>query len=331
MKNTVRWIIAVLMLIALALGLSCPSIVEAEGVKLPLDYMQGGMEPKADNWTYDESGKKPMGYKDSTIEVTSTRDYITLNRKGKKKKHEYWIVRIKISDPSQIRSAVSGDKYHNTEYVDALAMAKKKHAVVAMNGDFHKYAYKVGYVVRQGELIRDKTDNTVSKMSGKIKGALFDMLVIDNEGDLHVVPEATTDSIAAFTAETLEPQGRTIINTFNIGPALILDGQVQDVSQSRVAMQGDYQWNSFQQRIALIQTGPLEYVIVEVSGHFDGSAGMTLQEFADFIAENVPDAIIAYNLDGGGSTNLIIKTTRVAKVPGLRDISDIIYFASAEE
>ena len=42
MKNTVRWIIAVLMLIALALGLSCPSIVEAEGVKLPLDYMQGG-------------------------------------------------------------------------------------------------------------------------------------------------------------------------------------------------------------------------------------------------------------------------------------------------
>ena len=34
-RNTVRWIVAVLMLLALAFGLSCPSIVEAEGAKLP--------------------------------------------------------------------------------------------------------------------------------------------------------------------------------------------------------------------------------------------------------------------------------------------------------
>ncbi|MBR4896995.1 MAG: hypothetical protein IKZ41_11230 [Clostridia bacterium] len=36
-QNTVRWIIAVLMLMDLAFGLSCPSIVEAEGAKLPAD------------------------------------------------------------------------------------------------------------------------------------------------------------------------------------------------------------------------------------------------------------------------------------------------------
>ena len=44
MKNTVRWVIAVLLLIALALGLSCPSIVEAEGAKLPLDFTKGGVK-----------------------------------------------------------------------------------------------------------------------------------------------------------------------------------------------------------------------------------------------------------------------------------------------
>ena len=56
----------------------------------------------------------------------------------------------------------------------------------------------------------------------------------------------------------------------------------------------------------------------------------SLQEFAELIAEKVPDAIVAYNFDGGGSTNLIMNNKRICKTPGLREITDIIYFASAE-
>ena len=63
----------------------------------------------------------------------------------------------------------------------------------------------------------------------------------------------------------------------------------------------------------------------------DSSAGLTLQEFAEFVAEQCPDAIVAYNLDGGGSTNLVVNGKRVCKTPGNREITDILYFASAEE
>ena len=45
----------------------------------------------------------------------------------------------------------------------------------------------------------------------------------------------------------------------------------------------------------------------------------------------MPDAVTAYNFDGGGSTNLILNGKKIHKTPGLREITDIIYFASAKE
>ena len=110
-----------------------------------------------------------------------------------------------------------------------------------------------------------------------------------------------------------------------------MDGQKQDIASSEAAKQGKYQWKYPQQRIALVQTGKLEYAIVEVYGKTDGTAGMTLDEFADFILEQCPDAITAYNFDGGGSTNLVLNGKKIHKTPGLREITDIIYFASAKE
>ena len=38
---------------------------------------------------------------------------------------------------------------------------------------------------------------------------------------------------------------------------------------------------------------------------------------------------MAYNLDGGGSTNVVLKGERIHVTPGHRQISDILYFASA--
>ena len=320
-RNLIRWIIAVVMLAALTLGLSCPSIVEAEGISLPLDYTQGGTKPKDENWTYD--GKTPVGYKDSTIEAVAEKSSVTVKVKGKNTKHEVWVIRIKIQDPSQLRTAVSKDTYNGRGQAEGLAIAKSKNAVVAMNGDFFKYENDVGYVVRQGEFIRDATDNK--------RGRIFDMLIIDSAGDFHTVPSATTEKVEAYVAENLTPEGLTVLDAFNLGPVLVLNGEAQDISASEAARQGSYQWKYPQQRIALVQTGKLEYAIVEVYGKTDSSAGLTLQEFADLIAEKCPGAIMAYNFDGGGSTNLIMNNKRICKTPGLREITDIIYFASAEE
>ena len=80
--------------------------------------------------------------------------------------------------------------------------------------------------------------------------------------------------------------------------------------------------------IAVVQTGKLEYAIVTV-GTKSKTSGLTMQEFAEFVAEKCPDAILAYNLDGGGSTNVIFNNERIHRNPDARKICDILYFASA--
>ncbi len=322
--SVLRWIAAGLLLVCLMLVLSMPSLAEdtaAETPALPLDHTAGGAVPKADGWSYDSEGNE-SAYTDSTIHITVERGEVTLTVKKKKVKHETVIVRITIGDVSQLRTAVTKDSYSGRGQAKAESIAKSKNAVVAMNGDFFKYENDVGYVVRQGEFIRDATANKRKR--------LFDMLVIDSAGDFHIIPQADTKRIKAFEAEELAPAGLTILDTFNLGPALVLDGEVQDIAASEVAKEGLYQWKYPQQRICLVQTGRLEYAIVEVYGKTDSTAGMDLQQFAEFVAEQCPDALVAYNLDGGGSTNLIINDKRACKTPGRREITDIIYFASAE-
>ena len=67
-RSLIRWIIVVLMALALTLGLSCPYLAYADGAALPLDHLEGGKAPKEEGWVYD--GKLPVSYEDSTISVT---------------------------------------------------------------------------------------------------------------------------------------------------------------------------------------------------------------------------------------------------------------------
>ena len=68
------------------------------------------------------------------------------------------------------------------------------------------------------------------------------------------------------------------------------------------------------------------------------TSGFTMMEFAEYVAEKCPGAILAYNLDGGGSASLIAwksekagKGDMICRNPGHRNITDILYFASAED
>ena len=325
-----RRLLPALAALALLFPFSPSFAAEAEGTVLPLDFREGGKPLKQDNWVLD--GKLPVSYGDSTISVTFERGEIshTLvsgNHRGRKVKDETWVVRIRIRDVSQLRTAVSRDTYKGRYQADAAAMAKSKNAVVAMNGDYFKYEYNVGYVVRQGELIRDATDNA--------RGILFDMLIIDSEGDFHAVYAATTEKIAAYAEENLAPKGLTILDTFNIGPVLVLNGEVQDVSVSEVTRHGGregmFQWSTPIQRIAIVQTGHLEYAIVFTNGQGNRKSGLTMAEFADFVAEQCPGARMAYNLDGGGSAHIVARGRNLFSNSYLRYITDILYFASAEE
>ena len=110
---------------------------------------------------------------------------------------------------------------------------------------------------------------------------------------------------------------------------------VRTVKESAVAhakKSGDqFQWPYRMQRVAIVQLDTLSYAIVECDGKADASKGMDLQTFAEYIHELFPDALCAYNLDGGGSTNLFVNGKRIHKNPDVRQICDIIYFATAAE
>lgn len=348
--NTIRWICAFLMLAVLAFLVSSPAL--AEVTPLAMDQTVPGAVPSEDGWIrvsgkdaltddgvlsfgtalpyivrYDkgasawsvtDNAANPSSfdwirYEDPSISVRV--EYATLIPAYKNSKIQSSITYIRVADPSQVRTAMSNDNYDKRNYVSAESMAKHVNSVAAVNGDFFKYHYNVGYVIRQGVFYRDK-------LNGK-----RDLLLIDNHGDFHVLLSAQSDDVSQMIASL--PEGDSIVNTFTLGPVLVQDGTARTISETSVAESGEFQWCYAQQRVAVVQLGELEYAIVETYGKTNGSMGLTLQEFADYIVWLFPDCRIAYNLDGGGSTNVVIGEERVEKTPGHRDISDILYFASA--
>lgn len=346
----IRWTLTALMLFALALLVSSPAL--AEITPLALEQTVFGQPPLEDGWVTIPASKaladesvlafgtaqpKVLKYSSKTREWTVTdkaatvskfawqryedpsisirTEFLTIVPAAKPKSIPASVTYIRIADPSQLRTAMSNDSYKARGYISAEKMAKHVNAVVAVNGDFFKYHADIGYVLRQGELYRDK-------LNGK-----RDLLLIDEQGDFHAVYAATSEATKAFM-DALE-DGRRIINTVTLGPVLVENGAARDMKETSTAKAGEFQWKYAQQRVAILQTGPLEYAIVEAYGKTDGSMGMSLQEMADLIAYLFPDCVMAYNLDGGGSTNVVVNGKRIHVTPGHRDISDIIYFASA--
>ena len=300
--NVIRWIVAALMLLALPLVIASPVIAEPHALDLDMETVGDPLDP--DGWVSDAE------YQDESIHVVVAREVIKF--KSSSAPVRTYCVTIDIAHPSQLRTTMSDESYESTNWVGPVKMARAVNAVVAMNADFMKYSYDVGYVIRQGVFYRDMLDNQKYPR---------DVLVIDDAGDFHIVSQASSADMAAFMEE-LEGQGRKAINTFTFGPALVKDGQVQEVSKNP-----EFEAILPNHRICICQLGPLKYGIVEVDGDSPKSLGISLQGLADYVMRKFPDCQVAYNLDGGVSTALVLGDREISS--GSRPNSDIIYFASA--
>lgn len=303
--DAVRWVLVALMLLLLAFLIPSPAMAEVE--PLPLDHKVPGRPPRVDGW------RSETEYEDESIHaVVSEVEYLGV------KCH---IIDVTIADPTQIRTAVSNESITGFGYAKGEAMAKRVNAIAAVNGDFFKYHYMDSYVIRQGVFYYD-IENDPGKGFNKAPGYLRDVLLIDDQGDFWGIRTATNAKVEDFIAGEL-PEGRAVINSFTFGPVLVEDGEAQPYTIE------EFQPEDKMQRAAIVQVGPLTYAIVECDGQTDGSYGLTMAEFADFIAERYPACRLAFNLDGGGSTHVIFHNQRIHYTPGSRNISDILYFASA--
>ncbi len=275
---------------------------------LPVDFSTG-TAPKPEGFI------TPLSYEDSTISAQ-----VTISNTGS---CAYWYCDVKIKDASQLRTmsaSRSGTFDSENAELRAESLFSRSSAVVMINGEFWGSSEKrgLGYIVRQGILFRDNLDE-----AGRWNSRLMDVLLIDEDGDFHILHKPAKGSINGMI------NGKRILQSFSFGPALVENGKACTV------FNGEDRWIDMaadlgRQRMCICQTGPLSYRLVCCAGPIRGNTGLTLREFADLVASMGVET--AYNLDGGDSTSLFFNKGRINEYGSTsqRKLRDIIYFASAE-
>ena len=236
---------------------------------------------------------------------------------------------VTIADPLQIRSAFVG-KSTNSRTAKALRIAMDNNAVFAVNGDYFCSEYhEKNYIVRQGKPY--KTRYLEKK---------WDLLIIDQNGDLHGIHEPSKEKLEAWAAENPD---LLIINTFNMGPLLIDGGERVMADFNEALNQRNVGLHKPLARMAICQLDPLTYLFVTCEGPDDeDNSGLSMNGFVDLLREvetllDGKTIRIAYNLDGGASASMVFKNPKgndLIKINGSRKypdryIKDIIYFVSA--
>ena len=163
-------------------------------------------------------------------------------------------------------------------------------------------------VIRQGIAFQDHWDRT-----------RVDVLAIDEDGDFHGISQP-----AKMQGQT-EIDGKKIINAFCFGPLLVNDGKIS-MRESPYWIINDH----YSQRVAIAQTGHLQYRVIVTGPYKRGSRGFQFEDFRKYVA-GMDDLLVAYNLDGGDSAVMVFNGEKIndPENDNERPLADIIYFASA--
>ena len=207
---------------------------------------------------------------------------------------------VQIADASQLRTEQAG-RYPSKTTARGDAMAKRSNAVIAVNADYFIY-HNAGIVYRGGERLRNHAS------------ADFDELVVDTAGNFHMLTPLTQEGFDAIEED--------ILVSFCFGPALVVDGEVQEITDRRV---------TYKSRCGIAQLGELTYLLVVTDGDSPGddpSTGLSIPQFAQLMKDL--GAVNAYNLDGGLSVTMVFGGSKInGNVMHHRPIGDIVYFATA--
>ncbi len=280
------------LLAALALLLAAASAAAETGFEpIPWDVRVSPNLPHEDCFLPDNAG-----YHDASLDVRveTFRDMDTT----------VTVVRVGIADPSQLRCELS-KKFPSKVATVVPTLAKRVRAVLAINGD---------YFICHGEGIAARNGRTYRVQPTKKR----DTLIIDENGDFTILPATTLADWKAFTG--------TPVHVFCFGPGLVINGEpITDIDRPYI----DLGQRKLTERIALAQTGPLQYMIVATEGPDNpGSRGYTIVEFADLCARL--GCVNAYNLDGGSSATIVLNYRKINALSThkIRPVGDCIWFAT---
>jgi len=217
----------------------------------------------------------------------------------------YYVADVTIDDATQLRSAFADNQFGENITDLVSTVATDNDAVLAINGDYYGFRDS-GIVIRNGVVYRD-----VPARTG---------LAVYADGSMKVYDETTT------SADELLADG--VWQTLSFGPALVTGGEVVsgiddveiDTNVGNHSIQGE------QPRTAIGIIDENHFVFVVVDGRDTGySRGVTMTELAG-IMQGL-GATEAYNLDGGGSSELWFNGEVVNQPSngGERATSDILY------
>ena len=219
-----------------------------------------------------------------------------------------FVAEVALRDPAYFRAGLAEDTYGRNISEKTSMIAAPLHSIIAVNGDFYG-ARNSGYVLRNGTLYREASSGT-------------DDLVVWGDGSFEIVNERDV------TAKELAERGAWQV--FSFGPSLVENGEVVVGENEEVRSS-----LSSNPRTAVGQLGYLHYLFVVSDGRTYKSPGLTLYELAGFMKER--GAVIAYNLDGGGSSTMVYGV-RVINNPTddgydfeEREVSDIVYIGRPRE
>lgn len=260
------------------------------------------------------NARKVFYYEDPTIRTDLYNTRITHSDEYGKVYCFYAFVTIQSA--CQLRTA-SGDPANFVRGIEApgSTMAKRVNAVLAVNGDFcntHTKGEGSKYCLRQGTVFRDTVVD------------YLDMLLIDEDGDFHIYKGGP--ELAEINKEEID--GKKVINAFQFGPALVIDGE--KVADEYILDPAHSPWSAnpddHTARMCIGQIDELNYVV------FTCWDGMNLAQLRDLVLSVTPVRTL-YVLDGGNSAQMIYLKSQINRDDNEngngRAIQDIIYFASA--
>ena len=263
-----------------------------EALTLPVDLTRGMPLVKSNYLT-------PWHYKDPTIEMTA--------REVKEGTLRYWVAEVEIAHPSQLRT-MPANSFTSSATAAGSQLSRRANAVLACDGDYwwRDVKWKGTYVLRQGELY-------MYTLTGR-----SDLLLVDEDGNYRIIHKATEETAPKPDKDgKIRWDGKEIYNGFCFGPALVEDGKALEIEPDEKIISHEKAG-----RLAICQTGPLKYTIVTAYNQ-----SLTLPEFAELLVRL--GAQTAYNLDGGNSSMVFTGPTMINANRSIREIGDIIYFASA--